>query len=1253
MESKESISTIRESSSEVVQLIRSGYLWKQSSFLKKWQRRWYSFQNKQLNHAEVPEATHLGKPVFPSPLADARPVSGRHSHGSLLLFPIKIVSVCGKSEVLCTEDSQGRDEWLRVMNDAILVQEGQGKAQRLEEYYQAAPAGILGIGLFAVVTKATDVQTGNLCALKIIKSSVYREYRSMVQREMLVWSAVGAHPYILKLKDVVSSDNRMCFVSEMCTGGSLLAGLVRCTDYSERDTADIIHKLLEGLTHMHALRLAHCDVKPENVCLASKSSDWPVKLIDFSLASFFEAPMDPGGTPEFVAPELLADPEQYAEHGCTGAVDMWSMGVMLYYLLSGRTPFYASTTERIIARVKAAHWSFKAACWSEVSDLAKDLVQRLLQLDPESRPTAKQALAHPWLARASSSRLLATAHEAFKAQYTPEEDHSDRPSRNAVAGTTASHKQHHNVLGNQMQAMNQNFLSSPYALQPSPWRQHQPMSSQKDFDRLAYLSSATTSLENSAVGGSRRGGAAFSQQALRRSQSLTGGYELPAASSFRATPLPSSATTMASTTVPASRTMKKSISLGPRSDRSSDRHSSSMSSELLSINTHGTGGTGGSTYHHHTHLGAVGLGFVSVPEAEALLVDSQDALQHSSSQHRDSASVAANFQLQQQQRQLKRATSFGPYTVSQSTLPSQYQQQQLAASARVPITVASLSMLQSNNQQQQQQQPKPPTSPETYTRGNNSAASASAARQGTASGISHQHHQQQQQAELQERAERAKQITELQKQLAELKASLAAQNSPSKPSAAHEGAMVAAGIYANACSAHTVSSSTNTPRDHYNETKQHQQYSRSSTTDLIVSHSGSPKDAPTTQQQHHHHHHHHHHGSSSPSPSNPLQHLLPDSDLAAGSQPGSAGEQVLPASSSYVIAAQAHMLTLQQNFVVGSSPPDHYHYQQQQQQHTSAVTRSSSSLPSRWASGELQHQSSSTLSAAAAAGAPSLPGESIGEELGADRGSAGLTLKQAQIQLQALTALAASRKVTGSSYSNQQQQQGQGALQQNSYQQQQQQFLLQQQQQSIFMPSSSGIPAVPTASAAVAAAAATTRRGISAAVFTSDQEQLKLAAAMTAAAGRRASSILADEYLLQQKQQYMQMMQLHAAGQQQLLHPGTAMTMSTQQQTGSMPTTFQTQQQQSTLSLGSSAMTQVPADYQFYMLQQAYMSSPSTSGSSRNRAASQQQQTQQNVLPVRNSYSGTPISPNSSGPLPVVRSSLNGNLYLPGSNWQH
>ena len=126
--------------------------------------------------------------------------------------------------------------------------------------------------------------------MQIIKAEVFSEFRDMVERELLVWSAAGNHPYILRLKDVFCSSKRMYFISgevmiwfefifrgravanlnssewllsfsaEMCANGSLLGGLATCESYSERDTVLIIRKILEALVHMHGLGLVHCDV---------------------------------------------------------------------------------------------------------------------------------------------------------------------------------------------------------------------------------------------------------------------------------------------------------------------------------------------------------------------------------------------------------------------------------------------------------------------------------------------------------------------------------------------------------------------------------------------------------------------------------------------------------------------------------------------------------------------------------------------------------------------------------------------------------------------------------------------------------------------------------------------------------------------------------------------------------------------------------------------------------------------------------
>lgn len=128
-----------------------------------------------------------------------------------------------------------------------------------------------------------------------------------------------------------------------------------------------------------------------------------IKLIDFSLSSFFHSPTEPGGTPEFVAPELLSRPEQYAAAGCDGSVDMWAAGVTLFYLLSGRTPFEDPDVDQILEKVRSCRWGFKGKRWAKVSVEARDLVARLLQQEPSKRLSAAAALQHPWLATTTAA----------------------------------------------------------------------------------------------------------------------------------------------------------------------------------------------------------------------------------------------------------------------------------------------------------------------------------------------------------------------------------------------------------------------------------------------------------------------------------------------------------------------------------------------------------------------------------------------------------------------------------------------------------------------------------------------------------------------------------------------------------------------------------------------------------------------------------------------------------------------------------
>ena len=143
--------------------------------------------------------------------------------------------------------------------------------------------------------------------------------------------------------------------------------------------------------------MCHRDLKPENLLLASKAPDAEIKIIDFGLSRVAdygsqEVMKTRVGTPYYIAPEVLR--KQYS-FPC----DMWSLGVICYILLCGYPPFYGDDDTEIFARVQAASYDFATEEWEAVSQEAKRFVSSLLQKNPEDRPTAEQALGHPWFAK--------------------------------------------------------------------------------------------------------------------------------------------------------------------------------------------------------------------------------------------------------------------------------------------------------------------------------------------------------------------------------------------------------------------------------------------------------------------------------------------------------------------------------------------------------------------------------------------------------------------------------------------------------------------------------------------------------------------------------------------------------------------------------------------------------------------------------------------------------------------------------------
>ncbi|KAG5187894.1 kinase-like domain-containing protein, partial [Tribonema minus] len=202
-----------------------------------------------------------------------------------------------------------------------------------------------------------------------------------------------SHPNIVKLYSVYHQPGRCMMVMELMEGGELFDRIVAKETYNESEARDLIRILLEALRFIHAHKIVHRDLKPENLLMLSSSNDFQVKIADFGFArSVAETPCkDAIGTPNYVAPEVLTR-KPYSL-----PVDIWSLGVIFFILLSGYPPFHEHNQQKLYRRIRNGIYAFDEEHWGSVSEEAKDLIKRMLTVNTTQRITAEEALSHPWL----------------------------------------------------------------------------------------------------------------------------------------------------------------------------------------------------------------------------------------------------------------------------------------------------------------------------------------------------------------------------------------------------------------------------------------------------------------------------------------------------------------------------------------------------------------------------------------------------------------------------------------------------------------------------------------------------------------------------------------------------------------------------------------------------------------------------------------------------------------------------------------
>uniref|UniRef100_A0A8C6NNV4 calcium/calmodulin-dependent protein kinase n=1 Tax=Nothobranchius furzeri TaxID=105023 RepID=A0A8C6NNV4_NOTFU len=208
------------------------------------------------------------------------------------------------------------------------------------------------------------------------------------------------HPNIVRLHDSISEEGFHYLVFDLVTGGELFEDIVAREYYSEADASHCIQQILESVHHCHVNGIVHRDLKPENLLLASKLKGAAVKLADFGLAIEVQGDQQAwfgfAGTPGYLSPEVLRK-DPYGK-----PVDMWACGVILYILLVGYPPFWDEDQHRLYQQIKAGAYDFPSPEWDTVTPEAKDLINKMLTINPSKRITAAEALKHPWICQRST-----------------------------------------------------------------------------------------------------------------------------------------------------------------------------------------------------------------------------------------------------------------------------------------------------------------------------------------------------------------------------------------------------------------------------------------------------------------------------------------------------------------------------------------------------------------------------------------------------------------------------------------------------------------------------------------------------------------------------------------------------------------------------------------------------------------------------------------------------------------------------------
>lgn len=260
-------------------------------------------------------------------------------------------------------------------------------------------------GSFGVVYKAhhSTYNTEEMLAVKV-QDKTDEGVGSTIIREVSLLRKLRDVPNIIKLIDFYMDEEKIYIVQKLARGGDVLERLMKRETYTENDVRKLVKTLLTTIQTLHSRKIVHRDLKPENLLLEDEFDDTQILLCDFGYATFLPSSEEVGlssfvGSSEYMAPEIVMG-NKYREE-----VDMWSIGCILYMLLSGNLPFGDEDDSCLFDRILQSDYEFDKKCWGNTSTNAKSLISNLLVVDQKERWTVSETLQSNWFTKSSASLL--------------------------------------------------------------------------------------------------------------------------------------------------------------------------------------------------------------------------------------------------------------------------------------------------------------------------------------------------------------------------------------------------------------------------------------------------------------------------------------------------------------------------------------------------------------------------------------------------------------------------------------------------------------------------------------------------------------------------------------------------------------------------------------------------------------------------------------------------------------------------------